>query len=105
MIALNLSWSAIRALVTRAVVLWALLRALVTAVMLMASATGGSGDRLAGPRPFAVVVLCAVLGLVDLKRRREASLWANLGLSRTHLAFLFAIAATAGELLLATVRR
>jgi ABC-type nitrate/sulfonate/bicarbonate transport system permease component len=104
MVALVFSRSALRVLITRAMVLWALLRALVTAVMLMASTSGGADDRIAGPRPLAVVVLCALLGMLDVKRRHETALWINLGISMAQVALLFAIAAGVGETLLALVR-
>jgi lipopolysaccharide export LptBFGC system permease protein LptF len=64
----------------------------VTAVLLLAS------ER---PGPVAIVVICAVVGIVDLRRRRETMLWENLGVSTLQLASLFMLVAAIGELLLA----
>ncbi|MGV3708883.1 MAG: hypothetical protein ACO1Q7_08575 [Gemmatimonas sp.] len=41
--------------------------------------------------PVGVVLLVMTLGLVDIQRRHERLLWANLGLSLGHLAMLFGI--------------
>jgi hypothetical protein len=108
MIALTVSRSALRDMIMRAVVLWALLRALVTAVMLMGSvfipvAEGTTPHRASGPSPIAVVILCALLGMIDLRRRHESALWANLGVSSAQLALLFTVTAIAGEIVLALV--
>jgi hypothetical protein len=84
----------------RGVILWALLRVLVTAAMLFA-ATGSPSPMSSSPNPVAVIVLCTLLGSVDIRRRREGVLWANLGVSSAQLALLFTLVAAAGETLLA----
>ena len=105
MTTLAISRSALRAILVRALFLWGLLRALVTLVYSLMPSYASDGMPLPPPRPspIAVVVLCTLLGIIDLRRRKEALLWANLGLSTTQLALLFAAAAVTGELMIAVV--
>jgi len=98
--ALALAGSVPRTLVTRGATLWVLSRLLVGAVFAMLR-TGGA--EVARPNPAAIIVICAIVGLVDLGRRGEATLWANLGVSRAQLVLVFAVTATIGEIVLALV--
>ena len=106
MTALAISRSALGALLARALVLWALVRTLVTLVYLLMPSYANEGSSVPPrPSPIAVVILCTLIGIIDLRRRREVSLWANLGLSTAQLALLFAVAATIGESVTALVGR
>jgi hypothetical protein len=96
--ALAFSRTLVRALAMRAVALWALIRVAVTIVFLLMS--GG-----ARPNPVAVILICAIVGMVDIRRRREAVLWKNLGVSTSQLVLIFAAAATIGESMIALVLR
>ncbi len=88
----RLPHAALRALLLRATVLWALLRMLVAAAARIAETSFSD--------PVGLIVLCSVVGIVDIRRRRELVLWGNLGLSVTQLATIFALVAGSGELLL-----
>lgn len=98
-IAVGLPGAALRALLLRAVVLWILVRLLVGAVGAFAADSGQSPDS-----PLGVVLLCCALGLVDIRRRHERALWANLGISLVAVATIFASIATIGETALLFVR-
>jgi hypothetical protein len=105
--ALPLSRSVLRALVTRAVVLWMLLRAFLTAVFLLlpSSAVNGGQAESPHPDPVAIIVICTLVGVIDTRRRGEAMLWANLGVPMTQLTLLFAVTATVAETLLLMIVR
>ena len=108
MTTLALPRAALRALLLRAGVLWVLLRMLLVAASLLAALTRDDPVEVAKSalgNPVQVVVLCTVVGLIDVRRRKEIALWNNLGLSSTQLTLLFALVATVAELLLAAGRR
>lgn len=87
---------ALRVLLIRAAVLYALIRVVVTA------ATAGAGPDGPGfDNPVGIVILVAVLGAIDLHRRNEQMLWRNLGYGAWHTVGMFAVVATAGEFLIA----
>lgn len=75
---------------------------LVTATMLLA-ATSSPSPMSSRPNPIAVVILCALPGITDIRRRREGVFWTNLGVSSIQLTLLFTLVATAAEILLATL--
>lgn len=81
-------------LVRRAVALYLVLRAAVTLIALLAGALGF--DR--PDSPLGIVLLSAVMVVVDVTRRREQALWANLGVARWTLAALGGAVALAGEI-------
>ena len=92
---------AVPVILPRAAVLWVLVRLTFAAVPLAAGAPFGSIP----PSPIALVLLCGVVGLVDVSVRRERILWANLGVQRRVLYGAYAVAAIPGECLLALVLR
>jgi hypothetical protein len=55
--------------------------------------------------PIAIVLLCGVVGLVDVSVRGERILWANLGVQLMVLYAAYAAAAVPAECLLALVHR
>lgn len=96
MIAVGLPGAALRALLLRAVVLWISVRLLVSVVGALAAALAGGG----GPplnSPFGTILISCALGLVDIRRRHERVLWANLGISLVAAGTVFASIATIGE--------
>ena len=92
---------AIPVILPRADVLWALVRLVVAVAPLVAGAPFGSVPA----SPIGVVILCGFVGLIDVKRRRERVLWANLGVSRRALYVMFAAGAIPAECLLALIPR
>jgi hypothetical protein len=91
----------LRALLLRAFVLWILLRVLVGAAGVWVESLGGSPP----DSPIGIVLLTVATGLVDVRRRRERALWANLGISLPVLAGIFGTIAVTGEVVLALLRR
>jgi hypothetical protein len=91
-IAVGLPGAALRALLLRAVVLWILVRLLVVAVGALMEGGGPSLNS-----PLGVILICCALGLVDIRRRHERVLWANLGISLVAAGTVFASIATIGE--------
>ena len=85
----------------RAGVLWALVRLIFAALPLATGEPFGSTS----PSPIGVVLLCGVVGLVDVSVRGERILWANLGVQRRVLCAAYAAAAIPAECLLALVLR
>jgi hypothetical protein len=85
----------------RAVMLWALVRLIVASLPLATGAPFGSIP----PSPIAIVLLCGVVGLVDVSVRGERILWANLGVHRRILYAAYAATAIPAECLLALVLR
>lgn len=92
---------AIPVILPRAVMLWALVRLIVASLPLATSAPFGSMP----PSPIGIVLLCGLVGLVDISVRGERILWANLGVQRRVLYALYAAAAIPAECLLALVLR
>lgn len=86
------------ALLWRAALLYVPLRLLASGLATWVEALGGTQAALS---PVAVVAITTALGAIDLRRRGESLLWANLGYSLPATCAPFAAIATAGEVLLA----
>ena len=105
---LSLPPLALRALATRAFVLWVLVHAF---AFIALSLIGGPGTAAmtaadaARPNPLWVTLVCVALLMADTRRRGERVLWANLGISTTQLAALGAVVCVVGETLLAVALR
>ena len=92
---------ALRALTVRASALWALAHTIVFFLLWLAGLIAGREDaRLSWMNSGFIVVACALLSLVDARRRGEFVLWSNLGLSTAHFVLLAGLVAAFGELLL-----
>lgn len=81
-------------LLRRAVILYALVRTIIGA---LAGAAARAGEAVTAEHPVGIVILVALLGQIDVRRRGERLLWANLGVGLTDVALLFAAVAVAGE--------
>lgn len=88
---------AIPVIVPRAVVLWGLIRLIFAALPLAIGLAFGS----LSPHPIGIVFLSGIVGLIDVSRRGERILWANLGMPPKGLYALYAAAAIPAECLLA----
>ena len=85
----------LRQLLLRAAVLYGLLRALL-------QVSGVLSERVGAPSadsPTGIVILTMILGYIDLRRRREVTLWSNLGFSPVTITGIFASVAAIGEVL------
>ncbi len=82
------------AFVRRAAVLYVVLRVLIAAFSAAVVEQGG----VPADDPFVVILLAAALAIVDVRRRREGVLWANLGYSPWLLASIAGAIASVGEL-------
>lgn len=82
-------------LAIRAVLIALGIRSMLLIVSAMLAFLGGDGV----DGPFGVVVLSAVVGAVDIHRRHERLLWANLGYPLPVIAGLFAAVAAGFELI------
>lgn len=85
----------------RAVIIWGLTRLLIAALPM----TSGGGFGSISPPPMAVVLLAGVIGLIDVRVRREGILWGNLGVTYGVLYALYAAAAIPAEWVLALALR
>jgi hypothetical protein len=94
------SFRPLRTLLLRATLLWALVSMLLYVVSRLASPDGEP----AGSNPIGTLLLCLILGAVDLRRRHEGILWANLGFPASVTVGVYGAAAGAGEILLSVVR-
>lgn len=83
-------------LAIRALILYVLLRLLLGGI----SAASTSLGVVSPDSPAGIVLLVAVLGAIDLRRRGESVLWANLGYSLMATWGVFGAVAVSGELLL-----
>lgn len=92
---------AVPVILPRAFVLWGLIRLAFAALPLAAGAMPGS----IAPPPIAVVLLCGLVGLIDVRLRGEDVLWANLGVTRVGLCATYVVAAIPAECVLAFVLR
>ena len=90
----------LRPLALRAAILYVLLRLLLAAV----SAIGAGSDAPSFDSPFGIVLLVTALGAIDIRRRGESMLWANLGYPTFVLWGIFGAVALVGELLLLLAR-
>lgn len=95
----SVPWAAVRALALRAAILWILVRLMVGVAGAVADDGGTSLDS-----PLGIILLCCALGLVDIRRRHERALWANLGISLVVIGSLFALVAALGEVALGLLR-
>jgi hypothetical protein len=93
--------AALRALMLRAFVLWAVLRVIVE----IASAFAAQAGETPPDSPIGIVLLCVVVAYIDVRRRQERALWANLGISLPIVAGIFGAIAVTGEVVLALLRR
>jgi len=91
--------ASVRALALRAAILWVLVRLLMGAAGSVSEEGGASLDS-----PIGIILLCCALCLVDIRRRHERALWANLGISLAVIGSLFAFVAATGEGVLAMIR-
>jgi hypothetical protein len=93
-----------RALILRGFTLWVVVRiACFVAGAVVASMFGPPSVRLALRAVVGVLALCAVLGVLDMLRRRERTFLANLGVSLPQLVVLLLLPAALGELAIALV--
>ena len=84
-----------RAYLVRSMVTWLGARGIIA----MALALGNFDPvRLSFPSVLQIVFLSVVLGMIDVRRRHESALLANLGVSRHTWIGLFAMPAVLGEL-------
>lgn len=90
----------LKPLVVRAFILYALLRLLLGGI----SAAGTRLGVASPDSPVGIVLLVAVLGAIDLRRRGESMLWANLGYPLMATWGVFGAVALSGELLLSMLR-
>lgn len=87
-------------LAIRALVLYGFLRILLTGLSAAAERLGA----LPPDSPVGTVLLVTLLGAIDVARRGETTLWANLGFSRMMTYGVFTAVAVLGELLIALIR-
>jgi hypothetical protein len=93
-----------RALMRRGLVMWIVVRVAFFIVgSIAAMLLGPPTVRLASGTVVVLVALCALLGVLDVLRRRERTLLANLGVSLPQLVLLLVIPAALGELAIALV--
>ena len=83
----------------RALVLGVLVRALWFAVSMLAGAVTGVPYQFTA-HPVSAALLAAALAYVDLRRRGEMMLWADLGLPLTVVLAPYAVVSAVGEVLL-----
>lgn len=81
-------------LVVRAFLLYVGLKLVLIVVGLIVGGSGGEGF----DNPVGIIIFGATLGTVDLHRRHETTLWANLGYPPTVMAALVGLMAVAGEI-------
>ena len=88
-------------LVPRGALLWVLVRLLFGALPL----AGGAGFGSIQPSSVAIILLCGVIGAIDIRVRGERVLWANLGVPPGALAATYAAPAVPAEILIAMLLR
>jgi hypothetical protein len=86
----------------RALVLAVLVRVLWFAVSLMAGAISGVSYQFTA-HPIGAALLVTALAYVDLRRRGEMMLWADLGLPLTVVLAPYALVSALGEVLLLAI--
>jgi hypothetical protein len=93
-----------RALIRRGLMMWVVVRiAFFMAGVAAARLLGPPTVHLAFRTVAGLLALCALLGVLDVLRRRERMLLANLGVSLPQLVMLLLIPAALGELAIALV--
>jgi hypothetical protein len=95
----------LKILAVRALVGYVLLRLLLVVVAALMAEFAGRGPADSLQSPTGVVLIAAGVGYIDVRRRGESMLWANLGFAGWTAPALFATAAVVGELALAALRR
>lgn len=95
-----------KALLWRQGTLWALTRIVhaVVSMVAVSSKEVGAANTLWHPQP-AVILIAMALGAVDITRRGEGLLIANLGIGRARLLALLAVPPLAAELIVAVAGR
>lgn len=88
------------ALAIRASVLYLLLRLTLAGISVAGTRVGAASP----DSPAGIVLLVMVLGAIDIRRRGESLLWANLGYSTMVTWGLFGAIALSGELILFMLR-
>lgn len=91
------SLAILRILVPRALVTYAALRALLVVVALLLAAVAGTDAANGLVNPLGVVLLAAIVGVADTRRRGERFLWANLGLHGSTIPAIHGLTALVGE--------
>lgn len=94
----------LRILVLRALVGYPLVRMMLLVIVALVREGAGRGVADGLESPVGVVLLAMVLGAVDVRRRGESILWANLGYSPIVAPALFGMTAFVGESILAWMR-
>jgi len=79
----------------RGTIIWLGVRLMIAVIMALA---GGSAFDLSPMASLEVVAISVILGFVEVSRRRERALLANLGVSRPMLFWMCLIPASVGEL-------
>jgi len=92
-------------LLLRALVGYPMLRATAFVVAALVATMGGNVSAAELDSPPAIVVLAVALAFVDIHRRGERVLWANLGYSPVVTCGLFGAVALVGESILALIFR
>jgi hypothetical protein len=93
----------LKVFVPRALASYVLLRALLVVVAALLAEFAGPEAASGLQSPIGVVGIAAAVGYVDVRRRRETILWANLGFSPAVAPAFFASAALLGELLVSAL--
>ena len=94
----------LRAYFARGMWLWLIVRIAVAAVPVLVGALAPAAVlRYSLSGSLALLVCCALLGVIDSRARRERALLGNLGVSDREIALMFAVPAAVGELMLAIV--
>lgn len=91
----------LRVLLPRACVVYAALRGLLLALAGILAAVAGRGAADGLDSPAGIVALATVLGAIDIRRRGETLLWANLGYPPVLAPGCFGAVALVAELLAA----
>jgi hypothetical protein len=91
---------ALPVLLPRAITLWALTRLGIALLPIAIAQPFG----LVEPNPLALIMLCGIVGLLDIRVRGERMLWANLGMHDRWLFALGLLTAATAESVLALLR-
>lgn len=94
----------LRILLLRALITYPMLRALLFVLAALVNAFAGHEASSGLDSPLGVVLLAMLIAAIDIRRRGEALLWANLGYPRATAPGVFGAVALAGELLIAWLR-
>ena len=89
--------------IVRGLPLWLFVRVAFLLVVLFNGEDAASLMEWQPGTALGLLLLTVILGVVDVRRRRERVLLGNLGVSDLQLASFFALSAVMGELLLAVI--